>query len=36
VRIEPDELYLSLREAHPTMAIQGGFQREGCQALFHD
>ena len=36
VKIEPDELYDSLREAHPTMAIQGGFLREECQALFHE
>lgn len=36
VRIEPDELYQSLRDAHPTMAIQGGFLREECRALFHD
>jgi tRNA(Arg) A34 adenosine deaminase TadA len=36
VKIEPDELYQSLREAHPTMAILGGFQREECLTLFHD
>jgi tRNA(Arg) A34 adenosine deaminase TadA len=36
VRIEPDELYQSLREAHPSMAIQGGFEREECLTLFHD
>lgn len=36
VRIEPDELYESLREAHPDMAIQPGFMREECRDLFHE
>ena len=31
--LEPDE---ALREAHPSMAIQGGFLREECRALFHE
>ena len=30
VRMEPDDLYESLREAHPDMAIAGGFMREEC------
>jgi tRNA(Arg) A34 adenosine deaminase TadA len=36
VGVEPDQLYEALREAHPGMAIQGGFMREDCQRLFHD
>jgi guanine deaminase len=36
VRIEPDELYESLREAHPAMAIAGGVMREECLELFHE
>ena len=34
--MEPDELYESLCEAHPDMAIAGGFMREECLALFHE
>lgn len=36
VRIEPDELYEALRDAHPTMAIAGGFLRDECLGLFHE
>ncbi|HUF56727.1 MAG TPA: hypothetical protein VMM55_09235, partial [Thermohalobaculum sp.] len=36
VRMEPDELYEALREAHPDMAIAGGFMREECLVLFHE
>jgi tRNA(Arg) A34 adenosine deaminase TadA len=36
VQIEPDELYGFLSEAHPTMAIEGGFMREACLGLFHE
>ena len=36
VRIEPDQLYQFLREAHPEMAIAGGFMRDKCMELFHE
>jgi tRNA(Arg) A34 adenosine deaminase TadA len=36
VRIEPDELYGFLRDAHPTMAIRSGFLRDECRTLFHE
>jgi tRNA(Arg) A34 adenosine deaminase TadA len=36
VMIEPTELYTYIREAHPTMAIVGGFMRTACLELFHE